>query len=189
MPLIKNKPTKTVGNYLKLKDGDDYSIRVLGEPLEGFTCWTAKGADGKSKGLRAVTYEELASRTDLDPTGSIQRFWAFPILNRTLEIVQIWEITQKTIIDPITSIDNKYDLTTLDIDVSRKGTGKDDTKYWVMPSPGTPAPLNAKEKAAIDETPLNLVALFSGGDPFDPNVQPAPRGSDTATAGDDDTPF
>ena len=84
------------------------------------------------------------------------------------EEVQILELTQSTIIEPLQElISNEEwgDPTGYSLSVTRKGMSFSDTEYSVVPSPAQPTPANVLK--AYKEKPINLDALYSGDNPFE----------------------
>jgi hypothetical protein len=96
----------------------------------------------------------------------VKHFWAFAVWNYKEGKVQILELTQASIQGPIEDLvvtEDWGDPTGYDITITKKGQ-KLDTEYSVQPSPHKPAPEEAL--AALKATPVNLQALYEGGDPF-----------------------
>jgi hypothetical protein len=124
-----------------------------------------------------------------DRTGkpdAVRYFWAMIVHDIKDDQIKIWEVTQQTIREQIEALydnrkwghPNQYDLT-----VTREGEGLE-TKYLVQPNPKEP--VNPAVLARLDEHPVNLQALYSGGNPFDGTAAPAqPRQAAPAVKGPD----
>jgi hypothetical protein len=149
----------TPSNYMKLVDGEN-RFRILGDAVVGFEYFTDKDKPVRSKEM----FEETPN---IKKDGKVKEFWAFPVFEYKSQGVRILELTQKTIMAPIKAyVDNAKwgDPTKYDLCVTKSGEGLD-TTYQTMAEPpiGEPDDMIKNELA---ETPINLEALFDGGDPF-----------------------
>jgi hypothetical protein len=70
------------------------------------------------------------------------------------------------------------------VTINRKGESLE-TEYSVVPSPAQPIPADIIQK--FKEKPINLEALFTGGNPFD-ETEPVTHNCD-AEVNPDDVPF
>lgn len=172
------------GNYMKLKDGDN-KFRILSNPLLGWTYWDVNNkpvrlaplAPPHQKDKPAVNPELI--RTDDYGKKVIKYFWALKVYNYAEKKMQVLEFTQQGIQsaiealykNPVWGDPKKYDLI-----INRKGQKKE-TEYNVMPVP--PAVVTEDIKKSYLETPINLQALMTGGDPFQ-KVEGAPVTQTTA---------
>ncbi len=147
-------------NYMKLTEGE-HTFRVLSSAIIGYEYFNKDNKPVRSKELFENTPE------DLKKDGRILHFWAFIIWNYNAKRLQIMEITQKSIMNPLKAlIDNpkwgnpkKYDIT-----ITRKGTTMNDTEYAVMPNPAEE--VSEEIANAFMNSPINLEALYTGEDPF-----------------------
>lgn len=152
------EPPTSSGNYFRANTGDN-RVRILASPIIGYCSWV----DGKP--IRARTAQELPPPSKQGD--KIRHFWALPIYNHDIKAIQVWEITQLTIMEKLTVYNNnpdwgspvKYGLTVTKI---VKG---DNTSYELLPS--QPKPLTDEILELYASTPVNLEALYEGGDPFD----------------------
>ena len=155
------------GNYLKLKDGDT-KFRILSSAVIGWEAWIAK------KPIRKRVDEQFTpdevDMFDTNDDGSPRKpkhFWAFVVYNYGEKRIQIFEITQKTLMTAIQGFVNDESWgnpMNYDIKINRTGE-KLTTEYSVVPTP--PAPLAPAIKQLWEEAPkINLDALFTGEDPF-----------------------
>ena len=166
------------GSYMKLLPGDN-KIRILGDfnakpptAILGFIGWlTTTDAEGKP----ARRPERTPPGVDLDTSKYEEKpkeFWALIVWNYGVEAIQIWEVTQRGIQNELVSLaeDEAWkDLSEFDVSVNRSGEGLE-TRYSVMPKPK--AEISAEVKEAYEKSSIDLVALFSGDDPFEPRGNP-----------------
>ena len=90
---------------------------------------------------------------------------ACAVWNYETESVQVWEITQKSIMDALATITNDPDFghpNNFDLKITRTGEGLD-TQYGVIP---ISSPLDPNLEPLLANPGVNLEALFKGEDPF-----------------------
>mgnify|MGYP003393021926 CR=1 FL=1 len=158
MSTVPNEVPKSVSNYFRMAEPGSYTVRIVSDAITGYIGWTAD-----KKPVRSKTSSGVTDRTDMATDSDPKAFWTFSIYNYGDKVTQVWEITQKSIMRQLKALaDNpkwgdpkKYDLT-----ITRVGTSMNDTEYSVQPNP--------KEKFEEVTRPVNLEALYSGGDPFAP---------------------
>jgi hypothetical protein len=159
-------------NYLKLAEGEN-PLRILKEPITGFSYWvepdgsivpkntmSKNGSPVRIKSIDNVKPEILAN---------VKAFSACVVYNYNLKKIQVWEITQVSI---MTALDNLYnskswgDVTDYDIVVKKTKTGTmpTDVDYSVMPEPKSTITREVLE--AYEARPVYLEALYLGEDPF-----------------------
>lgn len=156
------------GNYLKLVEGEN-RFRVLGSAIVGYELWI-DGKPFREKTKNEFTSKQLAS-ADTNKFTGLKRlpayFWAFPVYNYQTEKVQIFQVTQKTILrgidDYLKDSDygndpREYDLTII------KDESKDKVEYRVKAKP--PKELDKGIVAMYEGMNINLDALYTGDDPF-----------------------
>jgi hypothetical protein len=118
----------------------------------------------------------------------ISHFWAVSIFNAETEEIQVWQIRQATIQEALLNLardEDWGDCREYWLKLTKSGEGMD-TKYSVVPA--KKAPLSETVAQLVEKTPVNLDALFSGGDPFE--VLHDPSGGGSAPSEDDDNiPF
>lgn len=163
----------STSNYMKLEEGEN-RFRILGsfaegKAITGMEYWVTKDGKRVPKRLRPgipVPVAELEINPETGETEMPRHFWALPVYNYDAKRVHILEITQKTIQQQIMNFVNNAkwgDPTAYDIVVTKtKENGK--TSYSVMPEPKEP--LSDEIKKAQQATPINIEALYDGGDPF-----------------------
>jgi len=164
-----DKPAQGNKGYLNSFEEGDNKIRILSDAVMGWEYWTEK--DGQKSPVRLEGLEppeEVPAEAIQDKYGEYMRFfWAFKVWNYAIKEIQICTIKQKTIQDGIESIffDPEWgDPTNYDIKIQRSVTAKGKTEYVVNPSP--PSEVTAEIQEAFDAKPIDLQALFTGGDPF-----------------------
>ena len=154
-------------NYFKPKQGDNV-LRILDIPILGWLAWET--VNGKDKPKRFRMSEKPV---DLRPfkRQEVKHFQAFIVWGYEEQAVQIWEITQKSIMEALQNLykdEDWGDFREYDLKINR--TGEDlDTKYVVSPKPKKTMPEQAL--TALLDRPVKLEALYEGLDPFDPNVK------------------
>ena len=167
---------KGKSNYMRLEPGQN-KFRIVSPAVTGFEYWNT---DNKPVRLKNSPDNKPADvRMNEDGSYTIKHFWAFTVINRWNNQLQVLELTQSSIMRNLTSLiesEDWGDPTGYDISVDRQGQ-KLDTKYTVQPSPHKP--LTPAEQKMVDETSVNLDALFSGGDPFNSEkIAPLPEKKD-----------
>jgi hypothetical protein len=110
-----NEPTSGSGLFLKLKDGDDVRMRILGLP--------------------AVYDNVFVDKDSKERTVSTKYAW--PVYNFDAEKVQVMEggATIYKALNSLIQDEDWGDPVKYDIKVARTGSGFSDTKYSVTPSP------------------------------------------------------
>jgi len=164
----------TDSKYMKFQQGSN-RFRILGSfanqtAIMGYEYWKS-GEEGKRTPVRVMMGVNIPM-TDLEEseqTGELdmpKHFWAFPVYNWNEERVQILEITQKSVMNGIKDLArNKSWGDPAEYDLVVTQTGQQlKTKYSVVPNPKEKLPPEVQVK--VKATPVNIVALFSGEDPF-----------------------
>lgn len=145
-------------NYLKFKAGDT-KFQIVSRPMLGWIDWK------NNKPLR-FPLDKKPSKP-VDPEKPIKHFWVMAVWHPESESIKILEITQKTVQSAIKALSMNPDWGSpfnYQLTVTRKGSGKEGTEYFVVPSPKSPLP----EAATLELVRLNLdmEALWRGEDPF-----------------------
>ena len=143
-------------NYMKFQDGTT-RFRVISKPVMGSLAW-----DNENKPHRFRMDEKPAGEWREKP----KHFWALVVWNYELERPQILEITQQSVIQAITNLNNDPDWGApwnYDLKVTRKGQ-KLDTEYSVNPSPKKK--ISQAIRDAVADWEIDLDLLFDGDDPF-----------------------
>jgi len=162
---------KAPSRYLKPTDGQ-IKFRVISDAIFGFEYWT-KDKDGKNKPVRlkdAPKEKPADVRLEDDGSYSVKPFLAFTAIDRWDNLIKVVTITQSGVMKQIESYFNSEDWgdpKNYDLAITGTGQGKE-RRYTTIAIP--PKPLTDDEKKLISENPVNLNALFSGGDPFDSKI-------------------
>lgn len=143
-------PKSSTSDYCKLKDWVT-KIRILTSPVIGYQDW-----DGKTP----ISTRDRQSPISSDR--SPKHFWAMMVWNYEISMIQVLQLTQKSVIDALYALNNDEDWgnpTDYDLKITR--SGKDlDTRYVVTPS--NKWPISEQIKAELDATVHNLENLFDG---------------------------
>jgi len=173
---------QSAGRYMKFQEGDN-RFRVLGDAIGGWEYWVPNGDKKKpvrrifeatDKSGSKILLEARKNNAIPDQSGNlIKQFIMVPVWNYTASIVQILEITQKTIGNEMRRYDNDPEWgpnTGYDLVVS-KTKSANGTKYDLAPKPAKE--IDADIAAAWEEVKkggFNLKAVFDknglGGDVF-----------------------
>lgn len=190
---------KAPGKYLKFRDGTRVKdgvvtrFRILSPtPLMGNVGWTEVG--GRPKPVRKPMSETWRHGEVKD--NKVSHFWLLGVWNYEVGRIQVLELTQSTIQEPIKDYANDPDYghpTGFDIVVKQTVKGEK-TNYTVTPKPRKP--LDPDIAAAWEELQdrFDLGRMFSNGDPFGDEM-PAENGNGSAPADgeplgpDGDLPF
>ena len=153
----------TGGNYMKLEKGDNL-FRVLSSAIVGYEYWNVE-----NKPVRAKKIPE-AIPLDMQKDSNWKHFWAFVVWNYKAQKIQILEITQSTIQGAITNLVEDVDWGSpkgYDLKITATGDGLERV-YTISPKPHSL--LKPEIDSVYANTPINLEALFVGGDPFKPTT-------------------
>ena len=150
--------------FVKLQDGKN-RFRFLSDIVVGWELWKNK-APIRHEGAVCKFKPEDA---DLNQNGkpNINYFWAVVVYNYQDKKVQVYEITQKTIMSPLYDLEQNSDwgdLRNYDIEINKKKEG-DKTTYNVLGIP--PKPASADILEAYSKSELDLSKLFEGKYPGD----------------------
>jgi hypothetical protein len=154
-------------NYTKFNQGETI-VRILESPILGWELWK------DNKPVRFNMTEDIpmsiVDGADVDKhTGqpkTPRHFWAMVVWNYEEKCLQVWEITQKSIMQKIKGLSkSKAWGSPLEYDLSVTKTGEGmDTSYEVMPCPKEKVDKSILE--AYEKSKINVSALYKGDDPF-----------------------
>ncbi len=154
---------KATGGYMKLEEGEN-RIRILTAPILGWEDWTSE-----KKPVR-FRFDEKPDQP-LNPSRPVKHFWTVIVWNYKAATIQILHLTQATIRKRIEELsqDSEWGMPFLyDLKIYKSGEGVD-TEYSINPVPHKP--IDAAIQEAFKAKPINLEALFDGGDPFAPSME------------------
>jgi hypothetical protein len=167
------------GNYFKPQDGKN-KVRICSNAIFGYLYWTSQNKPMRSADHPGSNPPDIRTGDDGKPD-RVKPFLAMIVWDYSDKLPKIWEITQRSIIQALEGFvadEDWGDPQGYDLTINRSGQ-KLETTYMLIPS-------NKKDTdpaifAALDETPINLYALYSGDNPFDPNVvAEMPQAEDSA---------
>ena len=140
------KIPRSATKYMKFEEGEN-QFRILGSfedetAIMGFEYWITQGKDRKPvrvSDLKEIDPEELEINPKTGKTEIPKHFWMLPVYNYKAKMVQLLEITQKSIQEAIQNLANnpkwghpsEYDIIVTRIE-------EDIVKYTVLPDPKSP---------------------------------------------------
>lgn len=154
-----------------IDEGGSVKIRVLGNAIGGVGAWR------DNKPLRMEKRDPSFDLSTLDPDrqgnpGKFKDFVATIIWNYDAKKIQIWEITQSTVMKQLFALhrnpDWNEDVTSFDIQVSKEtAKGGNFTNYTLTGVPKSlGASLSKDVEKGFDETYVDLHALYRNENPF-----------------------
>lgn len=178
--------SSTGGGYLhlnKLADKGQVRLTILdGTPLEYYEVWGT--CDGQVKPFRfqhdptpediAVELGDYEPREGRGGPGTAAKNFCIscPIFNYDTGSIQVWSISQKTIIKELDDIsqmeDYDRDLTSVDLIISKEIQSNNIPSYKARPVPKKKGSENTVHAAWIEakENGFDLERLLTGGNPF-----------------------
>lgn len=140
-------------------------FRILSAPVMGWEYWTEskKPVRAKERWTTIPADADISGKNGWNP----KHFWAFVVWNFDTKMVEVLEITQTTIQTAMEELIHSEEWGSplgYSITINRKGENLE-TEYSVVPSPAQPTPDAILQ--AYKEKPINLEALFTGGNPFE----------------------
>ena len=167
------KPPTPGGKYMKFSEGAN-RFRVLSdEALRGYEGWSVPTKERPNGSpIRKLTKEEFAGialkKDDKGRPGYPKHFLGFAIWNPDEKRVQVLQLTQSTIIGPLSELvkdEDWGDPRAYDIVVTRTTQGEK-TSYTVTPKPKKALPKEAADAWSDLQDRFDIGRLLSGGDPF-----------------------
>ncbi|MHB9161527.1 MAG: hypothetical protein ACYC6W_11695 [Nitrosotalea sp.] len=151
------------GNYTRLAEGET-KLRILSSPILGWLDWRT-GVDGSRKPVRNPM-DKPFTMAEIEDPDKVKHFWAMVVWNYTEDRIQIWEITQKGLQKTLRGYAKDADWgnpKNYDVVVTREGKELN-TRYQLTPKPAKH--LDEGIAQLYKDTPINLMALYKGEDPF-----------------------
>ena len=165
---IQPSPAGGSGNYYRFTQGEN-KFRIVGSSdtsppglIQGMIGW-GEDNEGNRKPFRWKLGEDAPREFAEKP----REFFAFLVWNYEEACVQILELTQAGLKTELVTLaeDKEWgDPRKYDIAIIRNGEGIE-TSYVMTPKPHKK--LDATAVGMVKATPVNLEALYDGGDPFD----------------------
>lgn len=168
LPLDFQMPADNSGKYMKLQQGEN-RFRVLDSAITGWEYWTEDNGKRTPHRVKDKTVIPMSEFNRAD--GKVKHFWAFPVYNYDAKEIQILSLNQKTIMQAITMLvkNPKWgDPKHYDIVIHKTGQQLE-TSYTVSPDPKEP--IDAGVEQAYKDMHINLEALWTNGDPFEPKEE------------------
>lgn len=164
MALPTNVKIPSSSQFGKLQDGTN-RFRILSDVITGWEGWK----DNKPFRHEGDVCKIKPEQVDLNQNGkpNINYFWAMVVWNYNTKLIQVLELTQKTIMSPLYDLEQNPDwgdLKNYDIEINKKKIG-DKTSYTVLGIP--PKPVSEEITKLYSETQVDLTKLFSGEYPMD----------------------
>jgi hypothetical protein len=158
------KIPKSSGQFAKLQEGAN-KYRILSDIIYGWEGWK----DNKPFRHEGEVCKIKPEQVDLSKSGkpNINYFWAMVAWSYGEKRIQILQLTQKTIMQPLYDFEQNEDwgdLKGYDITISKTKNG-DKTNYTVAPSPHKD--LLPEIKQAYEETDVKLEKIFEGEYPIE----------------------
>ena len=161
------KDSLSNSRYWKVKDmpQGESRFRIVQPPIFGWIDWK----DEKPYRYR----HEKKPTQSFDADRPLRAFVSCYVWDYARKGLYVLEFSQKTI---IVALDNLFasedwgDITGYDLKLMKEGSGQK-VKYALNPTPHKP--LSDEIKAALKASPVQLEALFAGGDPWNWGTQPA----------------
>lgn len=169
-PTYEVPENETTSGYLKTKQGEN-RIRILASPILGWVWWIDKNGNIREKGVQPQKGDKpvrvpFKGVVPVEAAETVKHFWAMKAYNYAEKAVQVWEVTQKQIQNPLKELSKDEDWGSplaYDIVITKTGE-KLETEYSVIPKPKKELAPEIAE--ALKNTPINLESLYDGGNPF-----------------------
>lgn len=137
-------------NYLKLKDKEVVRGIFRGDPYLFRTHWFAQKS--------VVCTSEQCSHCKNGEKSSFRFRINFIIKENDVFVPKIWEQGWTVYMQLKSLHESDYDLEETTMKVSRRGSGKDDTTYTVLPLPN--GRVGAETEAKLSTIPLHNLSIF-----------------------------
>ena len=160
-------PVGGSGQYFKPQVGEN-RVRIVSNPIIGWLYWNTEGKPVRNQ-IDNNPGAKPADMRQADTNGraeKVKQFWAVKVFNYATKQMEVWEITQATIMGELQKLSKDEDWghpKKYDLKISKSGSGLN-TEYSITPV--APKPPTAEVIEAYKATPINLEALFDGGNPF-----------------------
>ena len=158
-------------DYLKIKENEKHRIRIMGtskDPATFIQGWEAWDQENKPHREPYELGKPCSKQLkDIDRNANPKLFWMFTVYHVDEERAKVFEVTQRTIKDPILAYSKNPkwgDLRNYVIEIGRTGSGME-TEYTVIAEP----PIEEPDQKIIDimnEAAIDLRVIFGDGNPF-----------------------
>ena len=157
--------------YQRIKENEKHRIRIMGtskDPTTFIQGWEAWDQDNKPHREPYELGKPCSKQLkDIDRNANPKLFWMFTVYHVDEERAKVFEVTQRTIKDPILAYSKNPkwgDLRNYVIEIGRTGSGME-TEYTVIAEP----PIEPPDQKIIDimnEAAIDLRVIFGDGNPF-----------------------
>ena len=158
-------------DYLRIKENEKHRIRIMGtskDPTTFIQGWEAWDQDNKPHREPYELGKPCSKQLkDIDRNANPKLFWMFTVYHVDEERAKVFEVTQRTIKDPILAYSKNPkwgDLRNYVIEIGRTGSGME-TEYTVIAEP----PIEEPDQKIVDimnEAAIDLRVIFGDGNPF-----------------------
>ena len=158
-------------DYLRIKENEKHRIRIMGtskDPTTFIQGWEAWDQDNKPHREPYELGKPCSKQLkDIDRNANPKLFWMFTVYHVDEERAKVFEVTQRTIKDPILAYSKNLkwgDLRNYVIEIGRTGSGME-TEYTVIAEP----PIEEPDQKIVDimnEAAIDLRVIFGDGNPF-----------------------
>ena len=158
-------------DYLRIKENEKHRIRIMGtskDPATFIQGWEAWDQENKPHREPYELGKPCSKQLkDIDRNANPKLFWMFTVYHVDEERAKVFEVTQRTIKDPILAYSKNPkwgDLRNYVIEIGRTGSGME-TEYTVIAEP----PIEPPDQKIIDimnEAAIDLRVIFGDGNPF-----------------------
>ena len=158
-------------DYLRIKENEKHRIRIMGtskDPTTFIQGWEAWDQDNKPHREPYELGKPCSKQLkDIDRNANPKLFWMFTVYHVDEERAKVFEVTQRTIKDPILAYSKNPkwgDLRNYVIEIGRTGSGME-TEYTVIAEP----PIEEPDQKIVDimnEAAIDLRVIFGDGTPF-----------------------
>lgn len=153
------------GDYFKPAQGQN-KILIVGDAIVGYEYWTNQDKCIRSKekftdmpDLKIRQVKNIKTGETEDKLDNQKFFWAMPVYDFSDETFKLWQVTQKSIKESLSSLQKNDDwgnpVGKYTISIDRKGEGLL-TEYNVMANPTKDAKVIDEIMKKYKETPINV---------------------------------
>ena len=158
-------------DYLRIKENEKHRIRIMGtskDPTTFIQGWEAWDQENKPHREPYELGKPCSKQLkDIDRNANPKLFWMFTVYHVDEERAKVFQVTQRTIKDPILAYSKNPkwgDPRSYIIEIGRTGSGME-TEYTVIAEP----PIEEPDQKIIDvmnEAAIDLRVIFGDGNPF-----------------------
>lgn len=162
------KIPKEVGTFFKMTYEGIYKVRIL-TPAEQlvsyFTIFEEDYSDNQKRPKKTCIPD---TGSGFQPENS-KKTWALLVWNYLENCVQVWDITQLSIHNTLTTLamsETKFDWTKYDIEIRRQGTDQKNTRYELIPADNSQLDLSIHLQSIHKIPNFDLTKMAYGQNPI-----------------------